>query len=358
MLLPKEQFVDFSSTYFEGNKSELGMLGYSRDGQPGKKQLTFGISTGINGIPSALSIQKGNVQDKKHFRYTLDLAGKVLDKGSILIFDCGANTKENKRLVLEKGYQYLTLKAKNRKNYGRLIRAFKREKASGKSIRIHGREGVYECVKFGGEGKETLYVFFSEKLWSEQLRKKAKKFERELEKNAPKLSKTKKGKPLGSLVTEEGYVLLKGDLQKTLALENPYITGLEGFFILESSVDAEPEKILNLYKQKDVSEKFIRSLKEGLELRPIRHWSRAAVIGYLLVAFLANFLLNLTLLLSKPIVRNAKLLKKYLNNLTLTVVYPKDRFRFAVLSNVSEEIKAILGGFVWRYGDRGLELRW
>ena len=56
-----KQFLDFSSSYFEGNKSELGMLGYSRDSRPGKKQLVFGISTGINGIPTALTIQKGNV---------------------------------------------------------------------------------------------------------------------------------------------------------------------------------------------------------------------------------------------------------------------------------------------------------
>ena len=38
-LASKEQFVDFSSSYFEGNSSELGMLGYSRDSQPGKNKL-------------------------------------------------------------------------------------------------------------------------------------------------------------------------------------------------------------------------------------------------------------------------------------------------------------------------------
>ncbi|PWB51920.1 MAG: hypothetical protein C3F06_09675 [Candidatus Methanoperedenaceae archaeon] len=45
-LVSKEQFIDFSSTYFEGTKPELGALGYSREGAPGKKQITFGISTG------------------------------------------------------------------------------------------------------------------------------------------------------------------------------------------------------------------------------------------------------------------------------------------------------------------------
>jgi transposase len=43
-LVSEEQFVDFSSSYFEGNNSELGMLGYSRDNQPGKKQIVFGMS--------------------------------------------------------------------------------------------------------------------------------------------------------------------------------------------------------------------------------------------------------------------------------------------------------------------------
>jgi len=98
-LISKEQFPDFSSSYFEGKKSELGALGYSRDHEPGKEQLTFGISIGRNSIPSALTIQKGNVQDKKHFRFMLNTVKKILPKGSVLVFDCGGNTKENKKKV-------------------------------------------------------------------------------------------------------------------------------------------------------------------------------------------------------------------------------------------------------------------
>ena len=70
-LVDKKQIVDFSSTYFEGTKSELARFGYSRDKLPGKLQITFGISTGMASIPSAITIQKGNVQDKKHMRLML-----------------------------------------------------------------------------------------------------------------------------------------------------------------------------------------------------------------------------------------------------------------------------------------------
>ena len=74
--------------------------------------MTFGISTGINGIPTALTIQKGNAQDKKRFRFMLKASEAVLEENSLLVFDTGSDTKENKRLIHEKKFHYLTLKAK------------------------------------------------------------------------------------------------------------------------------------------------------------------------------------------------------------------------------------------------------
>ncbi|MBI3190337.1 hypothetical protein HYZ41_01390 [archaeon] len=353
-LVSKEQFLDFSSSYFEGSKAELGKLGYSRDSQPGKKQLTFGVATGTNKIPTALTIQKGNVQDKKHFRFMLKTASAVLKEGDLVVFDCGANTKKNKADVRKKNLHYLTLRAKKRKSYAYYMRLFKEQ--AKETIEINGV--IYRCVKVS-EDNETKYIFFSEKLKKEQIRKREKKFMKELEKNDKKLAKVKKGKSLETYVSSEGYIVTKGSLQKTMKLRNPFITGLEGFFILESSLDTEPEHILRLYKEKDKAEKLIRDMKEGTELRPIRHWSKSTIRGTLLIVFLTNAIINLTLYLARnPLVKNVKLLKKYLNNLTLTVIYPRNAFKFTVLSNISEEIKSILGDFILRYEDKSLKLRW
>lgn len=358
-LVSKEQFVDFSSTYFEGTKPELGALGYSRDGAPGKKQITFGISTGINNIPTALTIQKGNVQDKTHFEHIFNVTKKVLEKGSILIFDCGANTKTNKKMVRNGEYHYLTLKAKKKKSYRPIIQLFLQEKKNGNTKRFEMNGSFYECVKLVRDN-EINYIFFSEKLYQEQLQKREKKYQMLLEKNDKDLKKVKNGKNLGSVITKDGYIILHGSIQKTLApISNPFINGLEGFFALESSVDDEPEKILSLYKDRDKAEKFIRGLKDGLELRPIRHWSDLAVKGYLLLTFLTNFLVNLTLYLAKkPLVRDIRLLRKFLNNLTLTIAYPPNAFKFTVLSNVSNEVISILGDFIKKYDDDSLKLRW
>jgi transposase len=358
-LISKEQFVDFSSTYFEGIKPELGALGYSRDGAPGKKQITFGISTGISNIPTALTIQKGNVQDKTHFKHTFNVAKKVLEKGSILIFDCGANTKTNKKMIRKGDYHYLTLKAKKKKSYRPIIQSFLQEKKNESTVKFELNEIVYECVKLVRDN-EITYIFFSEKLYQEQLLKRDKKYQKLLEKNDKNLKKVKKGKNLGSVITKEGYIILHGSLQKTLApISNPFINGLEGFFALESSVNDYPAKILSLYKDRDKAEKFIRGLKDGLDLRPIRHWSDLAIKGYLLLTFLTNFIVNLTLYLAKkPVVRDIRLLRKFLNNLTLTVAYPSNAFKFTVLSNVSNEVISILGDFIQNYDDKSLKLRW
>ena len=124
-------------------------------------------------------------------------------------------------------------------------------------------------------------------------------------------------------------------------------------------MDAKLEQILQLYKQRDVAEKFIRALKEELKLRPIRHWNKHCVIGIFFVSFLANMLINLTQLIRKISPRiNVKLLKKHFQNLILTVVYPENLFKFTILSNISPEIVGLFGDFLRRYEDKSLNLRW
>ena len=155
-LASEKQFLDFSSSYLEGNKSELGKLGYSRDNQHGKEQLNFGICTGINNIPSALTIQKGNVQDKKHFKFMLKTVKHLLSKGSLLIFDCGANTEKNKGKIKKLGFNYVTLKPKKKNTYKKYIEIFKNNK---KEVIIIN-EVEYKCVKVI-EKDENQFIFYS-----------------------------------------------------------------------------------------------------------------------------------------------------------------------------------------------------
>ena len=350
------QISDFSSSYFEGKNAEFAEHGYSRDHRPDKKQVTWGISTGIDGIPTALTIQRGNVQDKTHMREMLRVCVKILDKGSLLMFDCGANTPRVKDTIVGNGLHYLTLKPKKVGTYRNLIKGFDNVC---RKFDCNGVEYLY-AKKPSKRPGEFLYIYFSKKLCEDQLRKKDSKFRKRMAKGNELVKKAKRHKAVQMFPSKEGWVGLYPEIQHSLVdIRNPYITNIEGFFILESSLDAEPEKILELYKQRDIAEKFIRGMKEGGELRPIRHWNRWAIIGALFICFLATAMINLTLNSCKdPDVKNFKLLKKYLGNLTLTVIYPQNAFRVMVVSNLSPPIKAILGDFPLRYGDKNLNLRW
>ncbi len=354
-LADKDQNIDWSSIYFEGNKAEMGALGYSRDHRPDKKQVTFGIATGINGIPTALTIQKGNVLDKKHFVETYNVVKRILQKDSLLIFDCGANTKGNKEMIVHDRFNYLTLKQKNVKNYRKYIAMFKSAEKS--TIKIGDNTYFAAVVEENGEFQ---YIYFSKTLLETQIRNKNRKFERRKKMGNKLAKKAGKHKAVETYPCERGWVELYPELQTALGcVENPYINGIEGFFILESTVKASPDDILRIYKQRDAAEKLVRNMKEGIELRPVRHWTKYAIIGAILIAFLAESLISLTLLSCKnPLVKNVKLLKKYLTNLTATFVYPPGRFKFTVVSNISPPISEIFGGFLRRYGTKNLNLRW
>jgi len=301
------QIIDFSSSYLEGNMSDLASFGYSRDHRPGKKQVTFGIATGINGVPTALTIQSGNTNDKTHMNKMLNIVPKVTAEGSLLMFDCGGNSPKVKDKIIGMKRNYLTLKAKKVGTYKKYILEF--DAAEKETITVVGK--MYLCTKFASQREEEfLYMFFSKDLCEDQLRKKREKFEGMKRKGDKLLKKAKNHKAAQVIPSNSGWVVLYPELQQTFGnIENPYINGLEGFFILESSVDTTPEKILATYKNRDVAEKLIRSMKEGGELRPIRHWTTNTIIGTLFICFLVSALINLTLkLCHNPLVKNFKLL--------------------------------------------------
>lgn len=150
-----------------------------------------------------------------------------------------------------------------------------------------------------------------------------------------------------------------------------------------------------MYKDRDKAEKFIRSLKEGLEIRPIRHWNGDSIKGLFLITFLTDFIINLTqffgsgdrkenpqesqeledqekdnpqendekfdISLEKKKRRgivNVKLLRKYLISCAKTIVYPRSGFRFHIISNITPQITDLFGDFIKKYEDKTLELRW
>jgi len=78
-----------------------------------------------------------------------------------------------------------------------------------------------------------------------------------------------------------------------------------------------------------------------------------------LIVFLTKVLVCLTQFFCKnPLVKNPKVLKNFLMNLTLTIVYPKFGFGIRFISNFLPELHPLFGNFIKKYGSLELPNRW
>ncbi len=88
---------------------------------------------------------------------------------------------------------------------------------------------------------------------------------------------------LEELSEEEAIELLKSSI----------INGREGFFCLKSNKNLTLEKALEIYREKDSIEKIFNSLKNEIQIKPLRVWSDNSIYGALLLGFIAQLFISL-----------------------------------------------------------------
>ena len=76
-------------------------------------------------------------------------------------------------------------------------------------------------------------------------------------------------------------------------LENAVITGREGFFCIKSSENLTLAQALHTYIKKDSIEKIFLSLKNEIEIKPLRVWSEHSIYGALVIGFIAQLFISL-----------------------------------------------------------------
>lgn len=317
--------LDWSSLILWGIKASLGKYGYSRDHRPDKKQITFGIAElrkPIN-IPIGLTIAKGNVNDQTHFQKTFDQVSGSLRENSRIIFDKGANSKENINSVIASKMQFITAKKLNKSDDKLITRFEKNEKNC-----IDKEEGLYGIKQVFP--KRTNYFFFSEKLQKENIATAFRKAERQLKEAKEIQTAVTKGKipkrftvnnPL--VKTKIQYQTQLRDITEVQAFElvkKASITGREGFFCLTSSENLTLKQALTLYREKDSVEKIMNSLKNEINLKPLRVWSDNSIYGALLIGYLAHLIISL-IRYDEPKLQkfSTKFIKISLSNLTVTI---------------------------------------
>ena len=101
-------FYDITSTYFYGEQSELGELGYSRDGRPECEQVVVGVVTSYEGYPLKHYVFKGSTTDSTTVQNVVaDLKTRFHIEETIFVGDRGMITKLNLADLEDQGFDYI-----------------------------------------------------------------------------------------------------------------------------------------------------------------------------------------------------------------------------------------------------------
>ena len=291
--------LDWTSLVLWGKQAALGEYGYSRDHRPDKKQITVGIAelaSPIN-IPIGLTIQPGNTNDQTHFEKTFLQAKRCLRPDSRVVFDKGAQSKATLELVLASKMKYLSSKKLNSSDDKR-IKEFDKTQAE----LIDSEDGVYG-VKIVYPSRID-YFYFSERLKKDQIEAKlrraertlleAKEIQQALEKHKELPKRFRINNPLVDVVYSYQTKLSSMSEQDALAVvQKAALNGREGFFCLISSENLTLPEALRIYRMKDSIEKIFQSLKNDIDIKPLRVWSTKSLYGAILVGFLAQLIISL-----------------------------------------------------------------
>ncbi len=341
--------LDWTSLVLFGDKCKLGKYGYSRDHRPDKKQITIGVGelTEPINVPVGLTVNRGNLHDTKHFIDTYQQIKRKLKSGSLVIFDKGAHSKENLSLILADKMKYLTAKKLNTSDDKR-IKEFDKSKAElvDADKRIYGIKYV--------KPSSIDYFYFSETLQKDQLKsqarralqklQEAKEIQNSIDNNRQLPMKFRINNVLIDIAYS--YQTKLGELSDEEALklvENAIITGREGFFCIKSSENLTLQQALQTYRKKDSIEKIFNSLKNEIEIKPVRVWSDNSIYGALIIGFIAQLFVSLIRYEFKKLKKiSTKFIKNSLMNLTVTVKFRKNEPKRYIFANFDPINKLIL----------------
>ena len=154
-------FMDWTSMYFEAPQKGVVRVGYSRDHRPDRPQVTVGLSMDRDsGMPVGLTVNPGNILDVTHFDDTLKQVLPILPKDAMIVFDNGAYSMNNARMLDSNGLGFVTRMQLNASDDA-FVKAHRDE-----WIEIH--EDI-SFIRTKGNLGRTRYIFRNLKLRSDIL---------------------------------------------------------------------------------------------------------------------------------------------------------------------------------------------
>lgn len=300
---------DLTSTYFYGTTCPIARKGYSRDKKIGQLQIVIALAVSRkNKLPIFHQVYPGDTHDiKTAFQFLSTARGFGIKKGTV-IWDRALTTDDTLDLSQYNGYDLIAgltarrndvvdslKKAGGMENLDNFVKKCGHGSLYAKSLRtdLFGKpQSVVVCLntemREDGRGKrnETL-MDIKERLealslekgnWSEgKLRKEALKI---VGSNTNIIKPRIKRKGVQPRIEIQ---LLKRSVKDQESTDGRYA-------ILYTDPSLNPRQVVEEYHGKDFIEKAFRSLKQDIEIRPVRHRTPSRIRSYTLVCVLGYYL--------------------------------------------------------------------
>ncbi len=270
-------FFDTSSIHFEGIGGELGKKGYSKDKRPDKNQLVIGILLSEEGRPISMTIDEGSKVDQEVFLSRIDEFRKRFPLGEVCwVADRGIGTEKVISYLEEKNLKYIFgIRMKK-------ILEVKREVLSRAGRYRKVNENLYVKEVKLQNGKRYIVCYNPKEA------EKDKKLREEL---IPKLNEIMK-RP-SSLIKNKGYrrylKTKKGFVEinwEKIREEERY----EGKWVLRTNTALSSDEIAIQYKRLHEVERFFRTSKSIIRIRPVYHKNTLNINGHFFISFLGILL--------------------------------------------------------------------
>jgi hypothetical protein len=297
---------DLSSSYVEGRCCELAALGHSRDGKPGKLQVNWGLVCSPDGRPIAVQVHPGNTADPTTVPGVLDtIKEKFGIDRMILVGDRAMITDAHARSIKELGAGFVsalkTAQIRKLINGGEL------------QLSLFDETNLAEISspEFPGE---RLVVCRNPQLAAERARKREDLLaatERELDKvrqmvdgprgslrhaDAGKIGQ-RAGRTVNKYKVAKHFDLQIADGSFSYERKTDQITveaALDGIYVIRTTCptsELTTQAVVRVYKQLKMAERAYRTIKDALDVRPIRHHLQDRVQAHFFLFLLAYHLL-------------------------------------------------------------------
>ncbi len=304
--LAGEGFVlyDLSSSYLEGRHCELGAVGYSRDGKPGKPQISYGLVCAPEGQPVSIEVHKGNTGDPTTLGPAVErVKGRFGIERLVFVGDRGMITEARVKALKQQDVGFITA-----------LRAPQIQKltlAPSFQLSLFDEQGLCE-VSSPEFPDERLVVCRNPQLAGERARKR----EELLALTEADLRKVKlmvegdrgrlKHASAGKIGERAGRVVNKRKMAKLFALQisdgafsyrrnQPQIDEealLDGIYVIRTQEPATrigSAALVRAYKQLKVNERCFKEMNSTLEIRPVHHRLDDRVRAHVFLCMLARY---------------------------------------------------------------------